>query len=283
MILNVPEIWALPAAEFKLYAALLTFCRSDGSGAFPTNETLAEMVGVNERSIRRLLSELESKGVIDKTTEERANGSFKRTITVNYVPVIRAGHASVSKTWESNQNGEDMDNLPHVTDNRGGRLSGTGGGRLLATTEHTHKEHSHFNNDDDEERKTPSAEKRADAEPFEMTVSGSLPKVASLPFRQVAVSRSFEPVKVPPEMRDRIYTSLGIDGDEFARHLTQAMIDRDGFVDDVLRNAEKGKKRIALALSLLKQFGNWLSPEEKREADKKLREDVFWRKMGVQR
>lgn len=128
MILNVPEIWALPAAEFKLYAALLTFCRSDGSGAFPTNETLAEMVGVNERSIRRLLSELESKGVIDKTTEERANGSFKRTITVNYVPVIRAGHASVSKTWESNQNGEDMDNLPHVTDNRGGGCQEPGGG-----------------------------------------------------------------------------------------------------------------------------------------------------------
>ena len=35
MILNDPAIWALPAAEFKLYAALLVFVKPDGSGAFP--------------------------------------------------------------------------------------------------------------------------------------------------------------------------------------------------------------------------------------------------------
>lgn len=284
MILNDPAIWSLPAAEFKLYAALLVFVKPDGSGAFPTNETLAEMVDVNERSIRRLLGELESKGIIQRTQIEKRDGTFLRTITVNYVPVIGKGRASVSKSWNPEQEVEVMDNHPPVTDDLGGRLRATGGGRLPVTAEHSHREHTHLNNDDGGGRRTPSAESGG-GEPFELPESAnvaSLPKVGHLPLRPSLADRPTRvPVQVPQDLRDRIYTTLGTYGDLFVANLTQEMVDRDGYVVDVLRSCQSGRKPIALALKILKDFGNWVSPVERHEADKKLREEIFWRRMGV--
>lgn len=280
MILNDPAIWALPAGEFKLYAALLVFVRPDGTGAFPSNETLAEMVGVNERSIKRLLSDLEAKGIIDRTHSENQDGSFRRTITVNYVPVLRSGHATVSKSWKPDPKGGVIIDPPGVTSNTEGVSSVTRGGVSSVTPEHTHIEHTQKNNDDDEERKTPSAES---GEPFELPPSANpsrLPTVASLPIRE-SIPREFVPVRVPEEMRDRIYTVLGTYGDEFVRYLTQEMIDAPGFVEDVLRSAQKGQKPIALAMKLLKGFGNWVSPAERHQKDKQIREAIFWKRMGV--
>ena len=280
MILNDPAIWALPAAEFKLYAALLVFVKPDGSGAFPTNETLAEMVGVNDRSVRRLLAELETKGIIARTSYDKPDGSYHRTITINYVPVIGKGRSTISKSWSPGSDQEVISDHPPVTDDLGGRLPVTGGGRLSVTAEHTHREHSQKNNDDDEERNTLSAES---GEPFEHppgTNPARMPVVSSIPLRQKP-SREHFPVQVPREMRDRIYTVLGCDGDTFASRITQEMVDKPGFVDDVLRSAQNGKKPIALAMNLLAGFGNWLSPQERIEKDKEIRNEVFFRKMGL--
>lgn len=282
MILNDPAIWALPAGEFKLYAALLVFVRPDGTGAFPSNETLAEMVGVNERSIKRLLSDLEAKGIIDRTHSENPDGSFRRTITVNYVPVLRSGHATVSKSWKPDPKGGVIIDPPGVTSNTEGVSSVTRGGVSSVTPEHTHIEHTQKNNDDDEERKTPSAES---GEPFEMPPSANparMPVVASLPIRP-PLPREHVPVQVPPEMRDRIYTTLGTYGDDFVRRLTQEMVDKPGFIDDTLRAAARGKRPVALALKLLADFGNWISPMERHEMDKAVRNEIFFRKLGVRK
>ena len=86
-IFSCPEIWALPATEFKLYAALLTFCRPDGTGCFPKNETLAEMVGVKQRSIQIGLASLEKLGVISRRIDHERNGvsGTWRSVLVHYV------------------------------------------------------------------------------------------------------------------------------------------------------------------------------------------------------
>lgn len=284
MILNDPAIWSLPAAEFKLYAALLVFVKPDGSGAFPTNETLAEMVGVNDKSIQRLLASIESKGIVSRSRVEYEDGSFRRFITVHYVPVLKRGDAS-AKSRVINQKG--------VPDSRGGEdltdevertLPVTGGRTLPVRSEHSHREHTHLNNDDDGGRNAPSAESGG-GEPFELPESAnvaSLPKVGHLPLRPSLTDRpTHVPVQVPQELRDRIYTTLGTYGDLFVANLTQEMVDRDGYVVDVLRSCQGGRKPIALALKILKDFGNWVSPVERHEADKKLREEIFWRRMGV--
>lgn len=280
MILNDPAIWALPASEFKLYAALLVFVNPNGNGAFPSNETLAEMVGVNERSIQRLLAELESKGIVERVVYENSDGSFKRTITVNYVPVIGRGRASVSKTYGA---GDDAHDTPRVTSVVGGTLPVTRGGALPVTSEHTHSEHTQKNNVVVGGSDTSSAE--SGHEPFEFPAHANpsrLPTVSSLPIRP-RYQREHVPVNIPPEMRDRIYQCLGTRGDEFVRYLTQEMIDKPGFIEDVVKTASKGKKPIGLAITLLCRFGNWLDPDERRAADKKLQEEMFYKRLGVAR
>ena len=83
VLLNDPKVWALRPVEFKVYAALLTFCNPDGSGAYPTNRRLMDLVGMAERTLQSCLTALEEAGVISRAVERTAQGTY-RTITVNY-------------------------------------------------------------------------------------------------------------------------------------------------------------------------------------------------------
>lgn len=267
-----------PAEKVTLWAILSLWnqCHARWVSS-PTVENVAGIVGVHTETCRKHFVAIESAGFISRDRESIPGGGSRVVLTINLPDPVRPRFAySPTKTLSS----EPRESLGSEGSESLGSVEGSES--LGSLKENTPEKNLNPKNDDDEGGKSPIAG-RGNLEPFEMPVAVTLPKVASLPMRESPARREFVPVKVSPEMRDRIYTSLGVDGDEFARYLTQEMVDRDGFVDDVLRSAEKGQKRIALALSLLKRFGNWKSPEEKREADKKLREDVFWRKMGVSR
>ena len=90
---SCPEIWALSGDEFKLYAALLTFCKPDGTGAYPFNKTLLEMTGKSETTLSRNLKTLEDAGVITRIYANERNGrkGCFRSVRVNYVPTIAKG------------------------------------------------------------------------------------------------------------------------------------------------------------------------------------------------
>jgi len=107
-IFSCPEIWALPVTEFKLYVALLTFCRPDGTGCFPKNETLAEMVGVKERSIQTALTSLEKLRIISRRIEHERNGvrGTWRSVQIHYV---LGGRTTVSLGRDVSHDGAHLD------------------------------------------------------------------------------------------------------------------------------------------------------------------------------
>lgn len=298
MILNDPAIWALPPAEFKLYTALLVFVKPDGTGAFPTNETLAEMVGVNDKSIQRLLLSLESKGVIKRNRIDFPDGSFKRTITVNYVPVISKGERS-AESKRYNQRGvadasDDRDlihNQDHLTDEVH-HLTGevettlpvTGGRTLPVRSEHTHIEHTQLTtssrgsfsgnaeSDDDGSR---------DLEPWE-SPKGNLPAPAPQP--RVLRYR----VALTDEQRDLAVQALGLtctEG-ELIRVLERKPIvaEHPTFLAWALKQtiAKRPTKPIAYLTSLIQTSwadGAWVDPEEQDRIErqrKKQRAEERW-------
>ncbi len=60
-----------------IYCAVLLFANSDGSGAFPSIGTLAEVAGMSERQARAVLARLESEGLLRIT--RRVDGDGRRT------------------------------------------------------------------------------------------------------------------------------------------------------------------------------------------------------------
>lgn len=167
-IFSCPEIWALPAAEFKLYAALLTFCRHDGTGAFPSNETLAEMVGVKPRSVQLALASLESLGVISRHVEHERNGvrGTWRSVLVHYV---LGGRTTATLGRDNDRFTAQLVTCGAQSDDMGGAQSDArGGAQSDAPQRNTPRfEHSHNNKAE--------AVRDDGGEPFETISSAILP------------------------------------------------------------------------------------------------------------
>lgn len=240
----------------------------------PTIETIAELRGIHRDTAKDHMRAIENAGFIVRKRRPKIGGGSELFLQVN-IP-------QRSKTRQVGMGDSEGGESTTFGDSEGGEIAPlTRGVKSPPSIKEKNEEKNKEKNDD--VVCFSAQEERAKTEPFELPPSANpsrLPTVASLPIRESS-PREFVPVQVPEEMRDRIYTVLGTYGDEFVRYLTQEMIDAPGFVEDVLRSAQKGQKPIALAMKLLKGFGNWVSPAERHQKDKQIREAIFWKRMGV--
>lgn len=245
----------------------------------PTASAIAIVRGIHPDTAKDHMKAIEKAGFIARERKPKIGGGCELYLHVN-IPE----NPKTSPTRQDISDGGENPTFGTSKISEGGEITPfTKGVKSPPSIKENNKEKNINPKNDDDDCFSSSAERPT--EPFEMPPSANtarMPVVASVPFRPDR-PREFVPVQVPPEMRDRIYTVLGTYGDEFARYLTQDMIDKPGFVDDVLRSAQNGKKPIALALKLLKDFGNWISPMERHEKDREIRNEVFFRKLGVRK
>lgn len=241
----------------------------------PTAGFISELRGIHIETAKAHFRAIEAAGIITREYHPKIGGGREVTLRINLPTKPRTDPGKTDDSEGSpNTSFGKSEGSPNASFTKEVQT-------LPSIKENNKKKNLNPKNDDDD--RFSAQEERAKTEPFEHspeTNPARMPVVSSIPLRQ-RPSREHVPVQVPPEMRDRIYTVLGCDGDTFASRLTQEMVDKSGFVDDVLRSAQNGKKPIALALKLLADFGNWLSPQERHEKTKAIRNEVFWRKMGV--
>ncbi|CAB5237962.1 Helix-turn-helix domain containing protein [uncultured Caudovirales phage] len=121
---NDPAIWSLPAPEFKLFVAVLSFANPDGTGAWPSNKTLASMTGVDRRSVQRTITSLIERGIVLRTFEADERGT-KRTMTIAASAI--AGRNAVIYKCDENVTGDDTNVTPSDTNVTGGDSGVTGG------------------------------------------------------------------------------------------------------------------------------------------------------------
>lgn len=104
-------------------------------------------------------------------------------------------------------------------------------------------------------------------EPFESGIANRLPDVRNAvePFRRRAVELT--PTEFPQVLADRITEVLGMNGDKFARKVTQDQAD-SGFCEWVLKKSETAKNPIGFALHLLKTEwrDGWTNPTAAEDA-----------------
>lgn len=254
MVLNCPEIWALPPSEFKLYVALLSFADKNGEGAFPSNRTLEEMVGVKERALQVLLKSLEDKNIITRLSETCAKGTL-RTITINYAvqTIEQIGRINLRSRGAS-------DNTPR------GAVDNTPG------VQQTAGDHSCINNgiksSSFEEVLTPSPKQQ----------QGGLSSLRKdLPNPKTYNPENLTPRKgaVLTEAQRNLATQLlGASGQDrqFASSVSQEMANKTGFLEFYLRATIKASKErkikgttIAYLIGSINNSwdnGDWVDPDQ---------------------
>lgn len=253
MVLNCPEIWALAPSEFKLYVALLSFADRNGEGAFPSNSTLEEMVGVKERALQVLLKSLEDKNIITRSSETCSKGTL-RTITVNYAvqTIEQIGRINLRSRGAT-------DNTPR------GAVENTPGAQSTAG------DHSCINNgiksSSSEESLTPSQQ-----QPEE-----SLSSRTNLPNPKAYTPESLAPRKgavLTEVQRNLAAQLLGVSGQDkqFAASVSQEMANLTGFLEYYLKATIKASKErkikgstIAYLIGSLNNSwnnGDWVDPDQ---------------------
>jgi len=241
----------------------------------PTVGFISEFRGIHLETAKAHYRAIEAAGIITREYLPKIGGGREATFTLNLPTKPCTKRVTIDDSEGSpNTSFENSEGSPNA--------SFTKEVQTLPSIKENNKE-KNLNPKNDVVVCFSAQEEGANSEPFELPPSANpaaMPTVASVPFRE-SPPREYRPVQVPQEMRDRIYTTLGTYGDEFVRYLTQEMIDRPRFVDDVLRSASRGKRPIGLAIKLLKDFGNWIDPMERHEKDKQVRNEIFFRKMGV--
>lgn len=263
MVLNCPEIWALPPSEFKLYVALLSFADKNGEGAFPSNSTLEEMIGVKERALQVLLKGLEDKKIITRASETCSRGTL-RTITVNYAvqTVEQIGRINLRSRGAA-------DNTP------GGAVECTPGAQWTAG------DHSCINNG----IKSSSCEES-------LTPPKQQPEELSSVRTELPNPKTYKPENLAPRkgavlteaQRDLATQLLGASGQDrqFAASVSQEMANKTGFLEYYLKATIKASKErkikgttIAYLIgSINNSWGNgdWVDPDQaaKDQRDKEI-------------
>ena len=253
MVLNCPEIWALPSSEFKLYVALLSFADKNGEGAFPANSTLEDMIVVKERALQVLLKSLEDKNIITRSSETCSKGTA-RTITVNYAvhTIEQIGRINLRSRGAT-------DNTPRgAVDNTPGAQSTTG-------------DHSCINNG----IKSSSSEES-------LVPSQQQPEQLSSLRTDLPNPNTYKPENLAPRkgavlteaQRNLATQLLGASGQDrqFAASVSQEMANKTGFLEFYLKATIKASKErkikgttIAYLIGSINNSwcnGDWVDPDQ---------------------
>ena len=266
-IFSCPEIWALPATEFKLYAALLTFCRPDGTGCFPKNETLAEMVGSSEATVTRNLKSLEDAGIITRlfTNERNGRKGTFRDVRVNYTVTTARGTAILEGTdtyqRQIDQQDSQRGDAPHIFDTpTPSKMIGNASSKMIGypLKNEEAKEHSHLT--------IPYGNKQTEVVVDGVSEMTTLPAVKANT-QPVLTSRPLRPAPAPVNVGSLNARMMQLTSGreyELMGHLSQDMVDC-GYLEYALDElaSRKGKvaKPVAWLIAIFRQYQpGWANP-----------------------